>query len=74
MDQDALQLHIASCAARTFAETGTLIERLHDGDAPARADRTDPAALGWVRHWHAGRCEAPLPACTCATGRCRFCN
>jgi hypothetical protein len=39
------------------------------------ADRTDPAAIEWVRRWGAGAGRVPEPAvCGCAAGLCRVCN
>jgi hypothetical protein len=41
---------------------------------PRGGDRTDPAALGWVRRWRPERAALSPPACACATGRCAVCN
>jgi hypothetical protein len=38
------------------------------------ADRTEPAALPWVRRWRPGRACVSVPACACAAGRCPICN
>jgi hypothetical protein len=39
------------------------------------ADRTEPAAIEWVRRWGAGVQRIPEPdACACREGRCRVCN
>jgi len=37
-------------------------------------DRTERAALEWLRHWHPEQITAQLPECSCATGRCVLCN
>jgi hypothetical protein len=38
------------------------------------ADRSERAALAWVRRWRPERAGVTLPACSCATGRCGVCN
>jgi hypothetical protein len=38
------------------------------------ADRSDPAALEWLRRWRPARSLSALPACSCAAGRCMVCN
>lgn len=37
-------------------------------------DRTEPAALYWLRQWRPAQALATLPACSCAAGRCAICN
>lgn len=63
------------------------IELVAAGDGPAAiarvvvkcwpggtADRTEPVALGWMRHWRPATANLVLPACSCAGGRCTLCN
>jgi hypothetical protein len=38
------------------------------------SERTEPAALQWVRRWHPDAIGAELPSCGCAAGRCTLCN
>jgi hypothetical protein len=40
------------------------------------ADRTQPAALEWVRRWSPRHPVSAddIPACGCARGRCQVCN
>jgi hypothetical protein len=48
--------------------------RLADRCWPGGADRTEPAALEWLRRW-GPRAAQPLPlACECRAGRCELCN
>lgn len=58
----------------THAETSRLAAELHDRCWPGGADRTEPAALEWLRRW-GPRGAQPLPlACSCSAGRCDVCN
>lgn len=74
MADDQIPQHITACAARTAAETTDLTARILDACWPGGADRSEPGAFGWVRHWRPGRSEAKLPACSCPTRRCLVCN
>jgi hypothetical protein len=38
------------------------------------ADRSEPAALPWVRQWGAALSAPLMRACSCAAGRCAVCN
>ena len=38
------------------------------------ADRTEPGALGWIRHWRPASLGVTPPACSCPAGRCVVCN
>jgi len=40
---------------------------------PGGADRTEPVALNWLRHWRPARSAAPLPRCSCRAGHCAVC-
>jgi hypothetical protein len=37
-------------------------------------DRSVPVAREWLRRWAPRAFVLPLPACTCAAGRCATCN
>jgi hypothetical protein len=67
--------HITSVRTRTSIHTTALTAALVRQSWPAGiADRTEPAALAWVKR--AGpRLLGPLPsACSCAGGHCLVCN
>jgi hypothetical protein len=69
MDQDDLRRHIE--AATPLGLTSRIVHACWPGGAE---DRTDRAALHWVRRWRPERLGAALPACSCAAGRCPVCN
>lgn len=63
---DELRDHLQAIAARR-----------HDAHllrAARPLDRTEPAALEWVRRWGPAPHGAALPECSCAAGRCVTCN
>jgi hypothetical protein len=68
---DPIPHHIRAIAARTAADDEALVTRLARDCSP---DRTEPAALPWVRRWAPVRLGAGLPVCGCAAGRCAVCN
>jgi hypothetical protein len=37
-------------------------------------DRSEPAALEWVRRWGPSRITADMPDCSCTHGHCAICN
>jgi hypothetical protein len=39
-----------------------------------RPDRLLPGATEWLRRWGPHRVTADAPDCTCAAGRCAWCN
>jgi hypothetical protein len=41
---------------------------------PGGGDRTEPAAIAWVRGWGPARSGVRVPECACAAGRCSTCN
>jgi hypothetical protein len=67
--------HISAVARRSASETNHLVARMQRICWPGgSADRTEPAAAAWVRRWRPARSAAPVPACSCAQGRCMQCN
>lgn len=76
MDMDEpIRRHIEAVAARQEAETRRLVARLARACWPTGVDdRTQPAALNWVRRWRPARIGAAIPACSCTRGRCAVCN
>lgn len=38
------------------------------------ADRSEPAALDWLRRWWPERIGVSIPPCTCQNGHCPVCN
>jgi hypothetical protein len=74
-DDDHIREHIAAVSARDEAETTTLISRIQRACWPGGAgDRTEPSARSWLKRWRPARAAAPVPACSCAHGRCAVCN
>jgi len=74
MADDPIHEHIAAVAARDEATTASLIARIRAQCWPGGADRSEPAALAWVRRWGPRAPGTALPACGCAGGRCGVCN
>jgi hypothetical protein len=72
---DSWQDHIRAVGRRSSSEedelTTGMLRRCWPG---GHADRSEPAALEWVRRWRPIRATAGLPACVCAAGRCAVCN
>jgi hypothetical protein len=72
MDRDFVSRHIDSLAAAEHSlVAGGAIDACWPGGP---ADRSEPAALEWVRRWRPDRTEATLPLCSCWAGRCPVCN
>jgi hypothetical protein len=67
--------HISSTSRRSGAETGRLVSTLLRGCWPGgQGDRSEPAALEWVRRWRLGGAAISPPACSCRDGYCALCN
>jgi hypothetical protein len=67
--------HIASIATRTAPETDMLLSAVRARCWPSgTSDRTNAAALEWVRRWRPAQGMVPVVACGCATGLCAVCN
>lgn len=74
--QDAfLAAIVDSVRTRSQIQTAALGASLERRCWPGgTADRSEPAALPWVRRWGPARVTPSLPACGCAAGRCPVCN
>jgi hypothetical protein len=67
--------HVEAIAARTAAESTRVADRLLGRSWPGGpADRSERAALDWLRRWRPRGPAVPAPICGCATGRCVVCN
>jgi hypothetical protein len=67
--------HIESLSSRDEPDTDRLVSTLLSHCWPGGSgDRTEPAALEWVRRWGPRRGGGPAPACSCADGHCGVCN
>jgi hypothetical protein len=66
---------VESIAARTESGNNRLARALLRRSWPGGfTDRSEPAALEWVRRW-GPRGQVPLPpGCSCARGPCPVCN
>jgi len=73
-DDERIRDHIATVGARGDAETASLIRRIQRACWPGGGDRTEPSARRWLERWRPARTAGPLPACSCAHGRCAVCN
>jgi hypothetical protein len=74
-DEDRIREHIATVIARDEAETQTLMSRIQRSCWPGGpGDRTEPSARRWLERWRPARAAGPIPACSCAHGRCAVCN
>ena len=73
MTQQQLQAHIEAAGHNTRARL--LRRRLVRGSWPGGPeDRSDRAALAWIRQWRPERSVAPVPECSCEVGHCGVCN
>jgi hypothetical protein len=75
MPADPIHDHIAAARSRSDGEMGRLTSRIVARCWPGGgSDRSEPAALAWVRHWRPSKVGARLPACSCTAGHCPVCN
>ena len=75
MDHDELRHHIRTVTDRPEDRMTGLTYRIVSACWPGGLqDRTDVAALGWLRRWRPESIGAELPPCGCASGRCTICN
>ena len=68
-DRSLIKALLASIA--TPSEASQLARRQWPGGV---ADRSEPAALEWVRQWGPSRLTADMPDCSCTQGHCAICN
>jgi hypothetical protein len=75
MDRDQLRHHIESAAPFACTDSRRLASLLVGACWPSGPeDRTERAALEWLRRWHPERIAAELSACSCDTEHCVLCN
>jgi hypothetical protein len=75
MTREELQHHIDSAAPRSGKDTERLAALIVSACWPGGSeDRTQRAALDWLRQWRPDQIAAELPACSCPTGHCVLCN
>ena len=65
---------VAEIEGRTARDSAALAAHLSARCWPESSDRRVPAALEWVRRWGPNRQTADPLDCSCALGRCAFCN
>ena len=66
---------IDSVRSRSEVQTAALGASLQRRCWPGgTADRTEPAALPWVRRWGPAQVRPQPEECSCALGRCGICN
>lgn len=65
---------VADIESRTARETAALAAHLSSRCWPRASDTSVPVALEWVRRWGPNRQTADPLDCSCALGRCAFCN
>ena len=76
MQDDLIRDHIAKLAQEDESAGREIVARVSRQCWPGGpADRCEPTALRWLRHWRPVRALAPVPVCSCADGgRCAVCN
>lgn len=73
--QHSVGEHVATIAGRTEPETDRLAEMLRAWCWPGEGtDQRVPGAVEWLRRWGPVRGSAEPLDCSCAHGRCAFCN
>jgi hypothetical protein len=72
---DPRRIFATLCSA-TSVEARLFSAAISSACWPGGADRHQPSAAEWVRHWYPERAAAAnrLPACACAAGHCAVCN
>ncbi|MEA2201341.1 MAG: hypothetical protein QOI89_1937 [Solirubrobacteraceae bacterium] len=67
--------HVRAIANRPDSESKRFIASMLGRYWPGgSSDRSERAALEWVRRWGPQPVAHVTPACSCAIGRCRLCN
>jgi hypothetical protein len=75
MEDNELRHHIDAAGGHLRAGTRSAILSIAARCWPGGVeDRSNRAALQWVRRWRPERAGAVLPACSCAAGHCAVCN
>ena len=75
MNPEELHQHLITIADPDPGRRRGLAAAIAGGLWPGgTGDRTDPAALKWVRRWRPERAAPVLPICSCPIGRCALCN
>jgi hypothetical protein len=75
MNDNEKRAHIKAASRGTAPASVALTSRIVAACWPGgSSDRTERAALVWLRHWRPERCGVQLPACSCASQRCLVCN
>jgi hypothetical protein len=75
MTREELRRHIESAAPRGGTEARRLVSLIVGASRPGGTeDRTERAALEWLRHWRPEQVHAELPACSCSNRHCVLCN
>jgi len=75
MTREELRHHIDSAAPGGGTESRRLAALILSACWPGGPeDRTERAALDWLRRWRPEQINAELPACSCSSGRCVLCN
>ena len=70
-----IAMHINAISTRTDADGERLSASLLGRSWPGGVfDRSEHAALNWLRRWRPGRPAMQPIACECVTGRCLVCN
>jgi hypothetical protein len=70
-----IEAHIELISARADPDTERLVAAMLGRSWPGGfGDRSEPAALEWVRRWGPGRSMPTILVCSCAIGRCGVCN
>jgi hypothetical protein len=65
---------VAEIEGRSALESSALVSRLSARCWPEASERSVPVALEWVRRWGPNRQTASPADCSCALGRCAYCN
>jgi hypothetical protein len=74
MDHDELRSHIESSRGPESPALLGLARIVASCWPGGSTDRTERAALNWVRRWRPEKAGTPIPVCSCAVGHCALCN
>jgi hypothetical protein len=74
-DEDRIRNHIQTVTVRNQIETAKMMRLILRSCWPGGlGDRLEPNARRWLQRWRPARAAGPVPACSCASGRCTLCN